>query len=242
MSTTFTLVPDYRPGSHLGSAFSPRVVVGPVPWLPWVDSNPIATAAREDEFVRTLVEESGGQPASHSRADVTALLNALRGGLTVATLRATCPGVRPDRLYSAYQALEARRAESAGAWAAIIEQPTLESLDEYGDVAACLVPVLVNRLRETASIDAQMLHRVSAHLAAEVDQVRRLVRNSELEIDRQPDSSVAIDISRTLYDPMSDCLFARSDYLPDRVGSLVPTRVAALLHERDVTLPARAAS
>ena len=100
----------------------------------------------------------------------------------------------------------------------------------------------MHRLYETAAIDPRNLPRVAAHLAESVESLRTLVRNAEMQLDQGADTATPTAISRTLYDPTSDAIFARPEHLPERVGSLVPTCVAALLCERDAAVPMRSAS
>lgn len=228
MPSTTTTTLDRPLGSP---SYAPRVSHSRVAWLPWTDPNPIATTRHERTFAGELAQIAGAPADSHARSDTTAVLNALRGGLTVEQLLENAPGLRPTRLHRAYQDLEERRRVAVEAWQQIAAEPTVASLHEHGQHAAKLVPVLVHRLLETADIDEGLLPRVAAHLVSGVDEVQRLVHNTELELDRRLDPVDAMAISRTLYDPTSDCIFARVEHLPTRVGSLVPTRVAALLNE-----------
>lgn len=239
MSTNSTLMLD-RPGD--GPAYAPRVMWGRVAWLPWVNPGPIATARHERTFIAELAGRAGAPTPEFTRSDLTAVLNALRGGLTVDALLSNAPGLQLGRLYGAYEEIEDRRRRATIAWDAIVADPTPESLEEHGEQAARLVPVLVQRLLETADIDAALLPRVTASLVAGIGDVRRLIHQSEAELDRRVDDATAMAISRTLYDPTSDCVFSRVEHLPERVGSLVPTRVAALLNEHVQGLSFLAAS
>lgn len=241
MSSSVTMVVKHHAGGSAGSTFSPRFLSGPVAWLPWSQTNPITTHARERDFVATLAAISDETPREHTRSDVTALLNALRGGLSVDALLYACPGIAPARLLGAYGTLEALRRDAVAAWSDLVAEPTVASLQHVGERAASLVPSLVNRLREAAMVDPGVLPRVAALLAADVEAVRRAIRNAELELDRTTDAATAIAISRTLYDPTTESLFDRASHLPERVGSLVPSRVAALLGERGHESPSRSA-
>lgn len=230
MSHTATLTVD-RPGIARRPSYAPRLTSGRVAWLPWSNAGAIATANGERDFVTDLASRAGDLGAEATRSDTTAVLNALRGGLSTDQLFANAPGLRPERLYRAYQELEERRRRAAAAWSAIVADPTRASLEHHGEDAARLVPVLVHRLLETADVDPALLPRVAARLAHGVDEVRRLIRNTEVELDRRPDPEHAMALSRALYNPMADCIFGRVEHLPERVGCLMPTRVAALLAE-----------
>lgn len=228
MSQAFTTTVE-RPAD--APTYAPRVSATRAAWLPWSNSGPIATATQERAFVAELMQRSGGPAAEHTRSDITAVLNALRGGLTLDELLANAPGLQLGRLHSAYMDLEERRRQAVDAWMAIVEDPTMATLEHYGEQAARLVPVMVHRLLETADIDRGLLPRVAAYLAQGVDEVRTMIRNTELELDRRIGTDDEMELSRALYDPTTDSMFDRVEHLPERVGSLVPTRVAALLNE-----------
>lgn len=209
----------------------PRPTVGT--WLPWSDAGAVATPTFERTFVAELADRAAGATEPHTRRDTTAVLNALRGGLPPDELLERAPGLRPRCLHGAYQALEDRRARSARAWLAIMDHPTLDVLAVHHVAAARLMPVLVERLLDAAMIDPQILPRLGGHIAMAVDETARAAQNIEHELDRCADPERRTSISRTLFDPIADCVYARADHLPVRVGSLVPTRVASLLGERD---------
>jgi hypothetical protein len=200
-------------------------------WSPWVDARPVATSAAEARFVADLARRCEARPAPHTRADVTAVLNALRSGLALDELLERAPGLRPGRLYGAHLTLDTHRASAVEAWEVLASHPTVDHLERLGADAARAVPVLVNRLRAAATIDPALLPRVAAQLVDDVARTRSTIARTESELDRCLDDDVAAEIGRTLYDPTGDCLFARNDHLPTRVGALVPRRVAALLGE-----------
>lgn len=200
-------------------------------WSPWSDARPVTTSASEARFVTDLARRCDERPTPHTRSDTTAVLNALRSGLTVEELLDRAPGLRPSRLYGAYLALDACRVAAVEAWEAIVADPTIDALDHHGDLASRVVPVLVNRLRAVITIAPALLPRITGQLADDVDRTTSAVDRTESELDRCDDADAAAEIGRTLYDPTGDCLFARNDHLPARVGALVPRRVAALLDE-----------
>lgn len=202
-------------------------------WLPWRDATTIVTPSVERTFVADLEELAGGSEA-HTRRDTTAVLNALRGGLTAGELLARAPGLRPRCLVGAYHALEQRRRRAARAWLAIMDHPTIDVLAEHHVAAARLMPVLVERMLDAAMIDPAILPRLGGHIGAAVQEIARAAENIERELDRCVDPDRRASISRTLFDPHADCVYARDDHLPVRVGALVPTRVASLLGEREL--------
>ena len=235
MTTTTTIIDAGGPSVRV-----PRSLGGS--WLPWRDATVVATASTERDFVAALTERADGHVEVHARRDTTAVLNALRGGLTVDELLSRAPGLRPRCLHGAYRALEDQRRRAADAWLAIMDHPTLDVLAAHHVAAARLMPVLVERLLDAAMIDPTILPRLGGHVAAAVQETTRAAERIEQELDACRDPERRTTISRTLFDPHADCVYARDDFLPTRVGSLVSTRVAALLGERDLHRPLAEAS
>ncbi len=208
----------------------------PTALLPWSTFGRIATAADEASFVADLRELCDGTAAEHRRSDTTAVLNALRGGLTVDQLLVQAPGLLAARLLGAHTALEQRRSESEAAWRTIVDQPTLRSLAANGPTASALLPVPVERLRRIAAVTPNALVHEAARSAESVDIARTTVRRIEDELDGGfLDADRAAQLSRMLFDQHGDCALSHDHYLAERVGALVPTRVAALLGERHLS-------
>lgn len=203
--------------------------------LPWGGDCRIATAADEERFVADLARRCDG-PAPHRRSDVTAVLNALRGGLTVADLLDRAPGLRPERLISAHAALDAQRRSSVDAWNAIVASPDAATLAAHGPQAALLLPVPVERLRRVARLSPASLPDATANAATLVERAASIVRRIERALD-DPDlgSEQARQLARQLFDQGAECAMAREDHLPERVGALTSTRVATLLREHEST-------
>ncbi len=215
---------------HTGRATSTH---RPTVLLPWSTFGRIATATEEATFVAELERQCGGTAAAHRRSDVTALLNALRGGLTVDQLLDQAPGLLAARLFGAHSSLETLRRESEAAWSSIVETPTMRSLDAHGPEAATLLPVPVERLRRIAAMSPNALGHEVARCARAITVARDSVRRIETELDRGLlDAGRADQLSRALFDQHGDCALSNDHHLPERVGGLVPTRVAALLRER----------
>ena len=174
------------------------------------------------------------------RGDMTALLNALRCGLDAADLFRRAPGLRPDRLIAAHAALDAHRREAVEAWRRIASTPTSECLATWGDTAAALVPVVIGRLRDARDVDTAELESLVAACAADIDRVGRLAASVERDMSEQgvpPRRRAAL--AGLLYGGAGTGLWHHECYLAQRVGSLVPVRVAALLGEN--TRPVRSA-
>lgn len=223
------------PGATTDAATRP-----PVGWLPWSDPNHPATSADERRFVEDLRSAAHGRRRTHRRSDLTALLNALRGGLTVDELVQRAPGLDLQRLYDAYVALDDMRKEAVEAWRAIESSRSLGTVRTEGAAAARLLPVIVARLEQLAEHEPSLVPVAIDEAARDIETAHRLAQRLEHELDRAVDrSDWAMKIGKQLYDPRGESVFGRNDYLPTRVGSLVPQRVAKLLEPRDESSPDR---
>jgi len=227
-------------------------------WSPWPTVPRPATAAHEQTFVQALTDaaERAGGPVEGepSRPDVTLLLNALRCGVTVAQLGEMAPGMRPERLLGAYLGLEAARQRSARAWRLISRaaehRPGIDEADRasaaqtalraHAAEASRLLPTIVVRLVDIAkrrpSDLADAVHRATVEVSVQAAHVRRIEAAIERVAIEYPAGvradEWAAELGGLLYDPFGEAVANRPDYLPERVGLLTPTRVAALLNER----------
>lgn len=207
--------------------------VAPVAWMPWPDHGPPASTAGEADFVRALTAMAGPDSDEHRRADVTAVLNALRAGITPERLLELAPGLRPRQLRGGYMALEQRRAESVAAWFAITDDPTVETFVRHAAMAERLLPVPVEYLRVKSKIDQRAFHAAVARADNGVRTAGSVVVRIEAELDRcERTTDWAVALGRKLYDPFEECALGHDYFLPNRVGALVPGRVAQLLAER----------
>lgn len=213
-----------------------RVVTGralaTVVRLPWTDPAPPATSTREAAFVADLHRSTADGPRPHRRSDVTAVLNALRGGLTVARLLEVAPGLDPDRLLEAYSTLEAKRAAAESAWLAIVADPTTAVFARHAHDAGRLLPVPVESLTAVAATSPSELGRAVARAASAVHAARARLVHLEGALDAEDDAERAALLGALLLDNSSNCAYADDHHLPRRVGALLPAHVAALLSER----------
>lgn len=226
-------------------------------WSPWPTISRPATAIDEQLFVRSLADAAGsdaGRDSAYGRPDVTLLLNALRCGLSVSRLATLAPGMRPERVLAAYLGLEAARRRAAHAWRAIVRaaEPrrdvsaedraaaTLAALAAHGDEAAKLLPTKVVRLvaiaKQRPADVAEAADRAGIEVSVQAAHVQRIEAAIERVAVELPAGERADDwaaeLGALLYDPFGDAVANRPDFLPERVGLLSPTRVAALLGER----------
>ena len=201
-------------------------------WMPWVGRNRLATPAEEIEFVEQLGARAVESFVPFRRSDVTAVLNALRCGLRVEELFDKAPGLQPARLLAAYHHLEERRAEANLAWTSITIAGRIEVFRDHRAEAATLLPSLVTRLDEVTVESPDEFDLVVLQLAAAVASTGAAARRIERVIEAAPEASErAVELGRVLYNHTGAGLASRPDFLPHRVGALVPTRVAALLGE-----------
>jgi hypothetical protein len=214
---------------------APRPPAPAALWQLWPGVNAPATAEQETRFVARLTELAGdaGAPEGWTRRNVTAVLNALRCGVEVDDLLTRAPGLRPHQLLLAYRELDARRRGSVAAWAAIVRERTIGSVVDHGESAALLVPVFVARLASIAADgDAARVAHVTGELVHEALVVTEAAESCELLLAAETSQSRREELGRRLYDLHVPGLWSNTAFIPPRVGTLVPVRVAALLGER----------
>lgn len=221
----------------------PRRAARPA-WSPWTMASRPSTTSEESRFVRVLADAAAGvgnDSAEFARPDVTLLLNALRCGLTVPRLVEVAPGVRPERLLAAYRHLDAALERAIRAWhdlTAADATSVLAELERSAEEAAKLLPGQVMHLtalaRERPAGVVPAIGRMDTEIEAQRAHAQRIEAEIELHarlVGPEPDHRAA-ELGALLYDPFGECVANRSDFLPERVGLLSPSRVAALLGER----------
>lgn len=202
-------------------------------WHLWPGRHWPLTHAEEAAFVADLSARCDeGQRARATRGDMTAVLNAMRCGLSVDELLQVAGGLRPGRLLVAYQELDRRLQGVVSAWAEIVNRPTIATLTEHASAATRLLPIPVHRILATAAYSPpQRLAENIRHAAAEVNRVgaAALALEQHLPLLRADD---AVAAGLELYNPYYPGLWGHPFFLPARVGALVPVRVRELLGER----------
>lgn len=195
--------------------------------------------AEEVAFVadlRTLARSSHHRPTSrgHARHDITAVLNALRCGLTARELLTHIPGTPPGVLLAAYEDLHERMTGSVTAWQALLDDPSRESLVEHAAAAAVLMPVPVYRLATVAAhAGVTALADAARSLGRQVAEHARLARAIERQLaSRSVGPAAAVELGTRLHNPSEPALWGSPYFLPTRVTCLSPPRVADLLQER----------
>lgn len=203
-------------------------------WQLWPGRHWPLLPEEEATFRSDLATLSKNKKLKHDRGDYTAILNAIRCGIDATTLTSMAPGLRPGRLLGAYDHLDSLRAASVAAWASIVADPTPTFLAAHMPLASLLLPVPLERIRSNALFSGgSTIPTDVAATDAVVQQLdaRALLIESALRSD-PADPIVAVALGRDLYNPYDPTLWGDKHYLPARVGSLMPPRVAALLGER----------
>lgn len=239
-------VVEQRPQGPPGARRSP--VAGPSPQQakrlaeicsPWQGRQSPASAAEEIAFVEDLLDLLGGEvDVEFERRDVTVLVTALRSGLSVPQVRSQAPGIDPSRLLSAYREVDRRRSFAERAWAALEQDGTTDGVMRFGELASQLLPAVITRLAAFLGDE----ERFRLELAKASDQVARTTRRVKLLEERVEASADeperARELGTLLYDVYGHGAWSLETYLPPRVGTLVPLRLAALLGE-DITAQRR---
>lgn len=184
-------------------------------------------------------QKAAEEVLEHQRVNITAVLNALRCGMSVAELLDQLPGAHPYDLLAGYTVLASRRAAAADAWATLVADPNRLLDQEIATRASLLLPIPVYRA----------LTAISSGGARSVTQaVRRaaqLVRERTAAVDaveanlahRGAADPSAVLLGARLHNLGPDAqwdppLWAAAYYLPRRVTDLSPRRVGDLLNER----------
>ena len=202
---------------------------------PWRGRPSPCTATEELEFVRDLKVLSGDETVDEfERRDVTVLITALRGGLTVRELLEQAPGTRPHRLVAAHRALDGRRLLAEHAWHTIAVDPCRETFATFALCAGDLLPAVISHLAAYQH-DNDWLAQAIGDAAEQVNRTTRRVNILERRLQSIRDVDRARELGALLYDAYGQGAWSLPTFLPPRVGALVPLRLAALLGDEVAT-------
>ena len=208
-------------------------------WQVWPGRNWPATARDEKLFVAELsdiaAQEKPGRRRKTDRGDITAVMNALRCGLKAAELFERAPGLKPGRILQAYTDVEQMLNRSHMSWVAITETPTLETIVKHRAGAQLIASVPVSHLLPGAEVtpDSDFAEKLKS-VTARVERVRKNAESIERALDASVAPSVeAIKLGSMLYNPYDPTLWGDQYFVPERVGELMPLRLASLLGERN---------
>lgn len=200
-------------------------------WHPW----PVERAwpLRYDEeatFAAALADAAAGRTVCWSRSDLTAVVTALRQGVTADQLQAAAPGRDPAALHAAYHAADRGRRRATDALTRLLNEPTMGTLATDGPTAARLLPRPVRDLLALAHHTAGAANQLAAakirtrtvEAAAAAADLERHVAALRLRED-------AADRARQLFHPHQPCAWSHAYFVPARVGELTPVRLASVL-------------
>lgn len=212
-------------------------------WHLWPGRNYPATASEEEEFVRamrtaadTTRPKSEGRKKKQvvDRGDITSVVNALRCGLSFQELTQRAPGLKPHRLLDAYEEIDRLRAQSVEAWLNLVEEASLEGIVNWANAAAVLMGTPVRRVQPSSAgvDDSTIAEQVRLCHEKVLGTCRRAERVEQILNEGRVQPREAVELGRLLYDPYDPSLWGDPYYLPTRVGTLMPLRLADLLGER----------
>lgn len=203
--------------------------------FPWRGRGWASSAAEERRFLADLAALTGDTVQEPSRADVTALMNALRSGITLEVLLEKAPGLRADRLLGAARDLEARRLAGVAAWHQVVADRTAFGVIEHGPAAGHLLPALMTQLELLALERPGAIGDAITRCEHRAGQALDLAESLEMRINGcVPGCSEAARVGARLYDPEQPSAWSDVFYVPRRLTDLVPERVAGLLRERAI--------
>lgn len=212
-------------------------------WHLWPGRNYPATAVEEAQFVsemrakaETTRPKTDGKKKRQAidRGDVTSVVNALRCGLTFSELSTRAPGLKAHRLLDAYEEIERLREQSVTAWLRMVEESSLEGIVNWASAAAVLMGTPVRRVQPaSANVDDKTIaEQVRLCHEKVMGTNRRAERVEGILNEGRVSAREAVELGRLLYDPYDPSLWADPYFLPTRVGTLMPLRLADLLGER----------
>lgn len=198
-------------------------------YSPWPGQNKPHTAAGETRFIRKLGRMGGtstrrrvvNPPESLRRSYLSACVTALRAGQDPADVLNMMAKVHPLDLRDAYRAADRKLRAAVRAWDRLIEDPSPEALEKYGESAYRIAPTLVTMLREDPTIVVSDLRRALARADEQVAAAEKALEKSR---------GNAREASDLLMAPGTG-LWNGTCFIPRRVGQLTPTRLAHLLEE-----------
>lgn len=210
-------------------------------WHLWPGRNFPCTAREEATFLQDMRSAVGTvkgaaktKKVAFDRGDVTSVMNALRCGLTFAELQERAPGLKPARLLAAYLEVDRLRAQSVNAWLELVADGGLESIVNWASAAAVLMGTPVRRVQPISNNLSEELLRDRVKQVQErvLVTVRQGEKIEKVLDERRVNASDSVELGRLLYDPYDPSLWADPYFLPERVGTLMPLRLADLLGER----------
>ena len=206
---------------------------------PWGSRERPATAAEEALFVDRLrqmtARPSQGRVGgvAFQRYDITAVVTALRNGVTVDEMFRSAPGLRPESIAAAYDHVDQIRRNAVDAWETLVARPTAATLLEVGDRAMVLIPAIISRLRSLLVQHHPTMTLADAIAAIDAEIQATCSRALELEylLTNCANEALAARAAELLVGDLNDGLWSLGSFLPPRVGTFVSTRLREMLGE-----------
>lgn len=206
-------------------------------WQIWPGDGSPCCAVAEAQFLADLFASSA-RPGRFTRDDATALMSILRCGATLEQALQYAPGLKPAALLGAYLAVDTSRQESQRAWDKLVANPTPAEWRKHQVRAGRLYPAAVTRISGELdrSKSAQGMRRAAAQVVGQMQQVTAAALEIEARCASVPVNMPQHEaLSALLFSSHSPCLYNNSFYIPSRVSTLSPSRVSALLGERQTS-------
>ncbi len=202
---------------------------------PWGGRMWPCSEVEEVTFIADLRRRSLSDGDDFDRRDVTALVTALRSGLSADDLLDSARGLKPARLIAAHHALDSRRLTAVEAWRAIVELGTIDAFEEHAPAAAAIMPAVVTQImRDSKRAEwPDVITTVASQVARATTEVLALEQHLASGAARGTLSPArSREAGALLYNGHETGAWNRETFVPTRVTSLVPLRIAGLLGEQ----------
>jgi hypothetical protein len=200
------------------------------------------TAVEEEAFVDVLVDLGAQESAACERHHATAILNALRLGVSAEAVLGFLPGLSSSDLLNAYRWLEVQVDAVNDAWTAVFESAgtsdssqIAESLAEVGKhlpAVPTAVALRAKNLPSYGSTPVALLSQAIREIDGDMLAMHRAADDVEALLSKPTgvmDADKGHEVGLALYHPYSSCLWSAGLYLPRRPGEVVPAMAARLL-------------
>lgn len=201
---------------------------------PWGGRMWPCSAVEEVTFIADLRRRSLSDADGFDRRDVTALVTALRSGLSAEDLLDSARGLKPGRLIAAHHALDSRRLTAVEAWRTIVELRTIDAFEAHASVAAAIMPAVITQIvRDSTRADwTDVIGAIATQVARATTEVLALEQRLASGAAKGTLSPArSREAGALLFNGHETGAWNRETFVPTRVTSLVPLRVAGLLGE-----------
>jgi hypothetical protein len=206
--------------------------LAPLAISPYGSPEQMPTVEFEVAFRRRLADLSDGSERSTERprrAAVTALLTAIRGGITVDRLLSIAAGLSAGELVDAYDFVDRLRCDASAALDQLFDDPTIECFDEVAPAIAGLLPQAVSYLRRTAAATPDGFTSAVRHFEAQTHDLDDAI--DEIEHRLRSGDDAVWELLGQRDDGHQGGIYNDPCYRPRRLGDITSVRLASLLSE-----------